>query len=104
MHVDEEDTARTPKKQKIENLGKLVQVAKAKGRKKPVKFKGPTFEIQEYTFGNIHVGTTDKYKSKTEFLNKYKDVSEIFFDEKMKLYDEVRKLFGQDVSLVTIRN
>ena len=45
MDIDEEDTARTPKKQKIENLGKLVQVAKAKVRKRLMKVKGPAFEI-----------------------------------------------------------
>ena len=81
-----------PRNKKIENLGKFVQAAKAKGRKKPVKFKGPTFEIQEYTFDNIPVGIADKYKSKTELLNKYKDVGEKSFDEKMKLYDGSEKI------------
>ena len=33
MDVDEEDTARTPRKQKINKTGKLVQVTKAKGKK-----------------------------------------------------------------------
>ena len=43
MDVDEGDTARTSKKQKTEELCKLMQSAKAKGRKKIVKVKGPTF-------------------------------------------------------------
>ena len=87
MDVDEEDTARTPKKQNIKKPGKHVQVAKTKERKKLVKVKGPKFEIQEHTFDNIPKGTTDKYKSKTGFLNNYKDVGEKTFDEKLKLYD-----------------
>ena len=69
-----------------------------------MKVKRPAFENQEYTFDNIPKGMTDKYKSKTELLNKYKDVGEKTFDEKLKLYDEVRKFLGQYVSLVTIRD
>ena len=45
MDVDEEDTSIKPKKLKVEKTGKLVWVAKAKGRKKPMKVKGPAFEI-----------------------------------------------------------
>ena len=41
MDVDEEDTSRTPKKLKTEKPGKLVHAAKAKVRRKTVKFKGP---------------------------------------------------------------
>ena len=104
MDIDEEDTARTPKKKNIEKAWQLVPIKKAKGRNKYVKVKGPAFEIQEYTFDNIPVGTVDKYKSKTELLNRYKDVCEKTFDEKMKLYDEVSKLSSQDVSLATIRD
>ena len=69
-----------------------------------MKIKGPTFEIQEYTFEKILEGSTDKYKSKTELLDRYKDVCEKTFKEKLKLYDEVRKLSSQDVSLVTVRD
>ena len=57
-----------------------------------MKIKGPSFEIQQYTFDIIPKGATDKYKSKTELLDRYKDVGEKTFDEKLKLYDEVRKL------------
>ena len=69
-----------------------------------MKVKGPAFEIQEYTFDNVPEGTVDKYKSKTELLDKYKYVGENTFYEKMKLYDEVIKLPGHDVYLVTIRD
>ena len=69
-----------------------------------MKVKGLAFEIQEYTFDNVVEGTAYKYKSITEFLDKYKDVGEKTFDENMKLYDEVRKFSGHDVSLVTIRD
>ena len=37
-----------------------------------MKVKGPTFEIQEYTFDKILEGAIDRYKSKTELLEKYK--------------------------------
>ena len=103
MDTEEEDTIRTPNKQKIDKAGQqLVQGTKAKGKKKQMKIKGPTFEIQEYTFDKILEGATDKYKSKTELLERYKDMGEKTFDEKMKLYDEVRKLSSQDVSSVIL--
>ena len=57
-----------------------------------MKIKGPAFEIQEYTFDKIPEGVRDKYKSKTELLDRYKDVCEKTFNEKLKMYDEVRKL------------
>ena len=69
-----------------------------------MKVKGPGFEIQEYTFDNVPKGTTDKYTSRIEVLDKYKDVGENTFHENMKLYDEVRKFPGRDVSLVTVRD
>ena len=69
-----------------------------------MKVKGPTFEIQEYTFDKIHEGATDKYKSKNELLYIYKYVGEKDSDETMKLYDEVRKLSSHDTSLVTVRD
>ena len=82
----------------------LVKVTKAKGKNKQMKIKGPTFEIQEYTLDKIPEGATDKYKYNTELLDIYKDVGGKNFNEKLKLYDEVRKLSSQDVSLVTVRD
>ena len=66
--------------------------------------KVPTFEIQKYTFDKIPEGATYRYKSKTKLLHRYKDVGEIFFDENLKLYDELRKFPSQDVSLVMVRD
>ena len=46
MDIDEEDTARTPKKQNIEKAGQqLAHVTKPKGKNKQMKIKGPSFEI-----------------------------------------------------------
>ena len=102
MDIDEEDTTRTPKKQKIEKTGQLVPITKAKGRKKHVKVKGPAFEIQEYTFDNIREGAGNKYKSKTKLMDKYKGFGEKYSKETLKLYDEVRKFSSQSISLVTV--
>ena len=60
--------------------------------------------MQEYTFSNVPKGAVNKYKSKNELLDSYKYAGEKTFDEKLKLYDEVRKLLGQDTSLVTVRD
>ena len=103
MDIDEVDTVGTTKKKNIEKAGQLVPATKAKGRKKHVKVKGPAFEIQEYAFDNIPEGTADKYNYNTELMDKYKGVGESS-KETLKLYDEVRKVFSQYVSLVTIRD
>ena len=105
MDTKEEETSRTPKKQKIEKeRQQLVQVTKPKWKNKETKIKGPSFEIHEYTFDKVSEGATYKYKSKTELLDRYKDVGEQTFNEKLKLYDEVRKFSGQDVSVVNVRD
>ena len=71
---------------------------------KQMKVKGTAFEIQEYTFENFPKEATDRYKSNTELLDKYKGVREKAYDETMKLYAEVKKLSSKDVSLVTVRD
>ena len=69
-----------------------------------MKVKGPSFKIHEYTFDKIDEGATDKYKFKTELLDKYKGVEEKYSNESLKLYVEVRKLSSQDTSLITVRD
>ena len=69
-----------------------------------MQVKGRTFEIQEYTFDNILEGAIDKYKSKIELIDKYKGVGDKDSNERLKLYDEVRKLSSQYISLLTIRD
>ena len=50
MDTEEEDTTNTPKKQKQDDAGKMVQVASEKVKKKKVKVKEPSFEVEEYEF------------------------------------------------------
>ena len=50
MDTQEEDTAKTPKKWKIEEIGKLVQVTDVKGENKKMKVKGPAFEVKPMCF------------------------------------------------------
>ena len=69
-----------------------------------MKVKSPSFEIQEYTFSIVPKGAINKYKSKNELLDNYKDASENTFNEKLKLYDGVRKFPGQDTSMVIVRD
>ena len=40
MDAEEEDTAKTPKKQKIEETGQIIQVAYVKCKNKHMKFRG----------------------------------------------------------------
>ena len=104
MDIDEEETARTPNKLKIEEPGKLVHIAKAQGKMKTVKFKVLAFEVQEYKFISVPKEVVNKYKSKVELLDSYKYSSEKYFDEKLKLCDRVKKFPSQNTSLATIRD
>ena len=70
MDTKEKDTTNTPKKQKLDDAGQLVQGASEKGKKKQVKVKGPTFEVQEYDFSQTPEGSTNKYRSKTKIMDK----------------------------------
>ena len=72
MDSEEEDTSRAHKNKILKKSRQLVHATKDKGKKKQMKVKGPTFEIQEYTFDKILEGAIDRYKSKTELLEKYK--------------------------------
>ena len=71
MDTEEADTASTPKKQKTEQEGQMVQVKKSsmKGKKKQEKPKVTGLEIQEYVFDGL---TPNKSSSKEEWLNTYR--------------------------------
>ena len=45
MDTKEEDKTNTPKKQKLDNVGQMVQEASGKGKKNQVKVKAPAFEV-----------------------------------------------------------
>ena len=104
MDVDEGDIARTSKKQKNEESYELMQSAKAKGKEKIVKVKGPSFAIQEYTFNSVPKESASKYKYKAELLGKYREAGKTSFEERSKLCEEVDKLPGQSTSLATVRD
>ena len=65
MDSKEEDSARNPKKQRIEAEGQLVQVTEEERGKKKMKVTGPTFEVKEYAFGNTLADSTSQFKNKT---------------------------------------
>ena len=72
MDTEEIDTASTPKKQKNEQEGQMVQVNKSsmKGKKKQENPKVTSLELQEYVFDGL---TPNNYSSKEEWLNTYRD-------------------------------
>ena len=104
MYVGEGEMARAPKKQKIKESDELMQGAKAKERNKIVKFKGPSFLIQEYGFSSVPKEEVSKYKSKAKLLGKYREVGKRAFEERSKLCEEVDKLPGQSTSLENFRD
>ena len=66
MDTEEVDTSSTPKLQKYEHEGKMVQVKKRsmKGKKKQEQPKVTGLELQEYVSDGL---TTNKYSSKEEW-------------------------------------
>ena len=104
IETEEEGILETAKNQNIEAEGELVQVVKTKIKKRKVKIKRPTFEMQQYEFLEVPDTSTNKFKYKAALHDKYKDDIETSLDEYLKLYAYVRKLFGKEVSLVTVKD
>ena len=52
INIDEEDTAETPKRQKVETKGKLVLGTTVDKGKRKMMISGPPFEAKEYTFAD----------------------------------------------------
>ena len=69
----------------------MVQVKKSsvKDKQKQEKSKVTGLELQEYVFDGV---TLNKYISREEWLNTYKEVDDKTFNETVKLYEEVRQL------------
>ena len=80
MDTEEEDTTRTPKKQKVEEVGQLVQITEVKGKNKnQMKVKGPAFEVKEYVFSSSETPTnfTSQFNNRFELFDKYKHDKEV---------------------------
>ena len=69
-----------------------------------MKFKGPSFLIQEYGFSSVPKEEVSKYKSKAKLLGKYREVGKKAFEERSKLCEEVDKFIGLKISLMTVRD
>ena len=84
MDTEDEDTARTPKRQKIEVEGHLVQnTTEDKGNQKE-KVIGPVFEVKEYSFAGTPADSASQFRDKMELLDKYKETKDITVEEIMK--------------------
>ena len=55
----------------------MVEVVEDEIIKRKEKFKGPSFEIQEYEFLEVHEASSDKFRSKTDLYDKYKKAKDI---------------------------
>ena len=96
---------RTPKKKNVEETWEPVQVTNGKDKKKKyVKVKEPAFEFGEYDFAETPIDSTSQFKNRSELFDKYNDVKEVTLDEALKLYAKFGKIFGKDVSLVTVKD
>ena len=58
-------------------------------------------KLQEYVFDGV---TPNKYTSKEEWLNTYRERADKTFAEIVKLYEEVRKFPKVDVTLKNLRD
>ena len=69
-----------------------------------MKVAGPYFEVTEYAFFDTPIDSTSQFKDKTQLMRKYKETKDITLEETLKLYSEVRKIYNQDVSLISVRD
>ena len=92
------------KRQNIEVEGELVEVVKDESKKIQVNIKGLAFEMQQYEFSEVPKTSIDKFKSRAELYDKYKNNRDASLDESMKLYVDVRKISNKEVSLVTVKD
>ena len=104
MDTEEEDTARTLKKPRIEAEGQLVQTTDEDKGKNKMKVTRPSFEVKEYAFADTPVESTSQLKSKVELLERYTETKDITSEETLKLCSEVRKISNQDVPLIVVRD
>ena len=85
MDTDEIDTASMPKKKNVEQEQQIVQLKKismkgkvkkknVKGKQRQEESKAARLELQEYVFNGQ---TPRKYTSKEDWLNTYREVSQM---------------------------
>ena len=91
MDIDEEDTAETPKRNKVETEGQLFLDRAVDKSKRKMTIPGPPFEVKEYTFVDITpIDSSSQSNNKAELVDKYKGIKDITSQETLKLYFEVR--------------
>ena len=66
MKTEGEESSEIAKRQNIRAEGELVEVVKTESKKKLVKIKGPTFEVQQYEFLEFLETSTDRFKSRAD--------------------------------------
>ena len=79
-------------KKNIGDEGEFDEVVKTEIKNKQVKIKGPSFEMQQYEFSEVPETSTDKFKSRDDLYDKYKNDRETSLDESLKLYVYVMKI------------
>ena len=78
-----------------------MKKSSVKGKQKQEKSKVTGLELQEYVLNGV---TWNKYTSKEEWLNTYREVANKTFDETVKLYKEVRQFLKKNVTLKIVRD
>ena len=87
MDTEEEDTTITPKKQKIEERGQLVQIKKFEdNKKKQMKVKDLHLRSKNMQFYKTPIDPTSQFKNRSELFDKYKYDKEVASNESLKLY------------------
>ena len=64
MKTEGGEISEIDKRQKIDAKGALVKVVKTESKKKQVKIKGPTFEVQQHEFLEVLETPTNNFKSR----------------------------------------
>ena len=70
MDIDEEGTAETPKRKKVETEGQFVLDTVVEQGKRKMTILDPPFEVKEYTFADsTPVDSSSQSKNKAELVH-----------------------------------
>ena len=81
----------------------MVEVEDKKIKEKKT-FQGPIFQIQEYSFAQVHeVGSSDRYKSIKDLYTGYGQDKKSYSKKSLNIFPKVRDISDKKISLITIK-
>ena len=94
IEIEHEDTAKSPKRKKN------VTEYREEQNMMTARYG---FEFKEYSFVSTSTGSMSQFRDNMELSDIYRETKDTTSTEALKMCAEVRKIFGQEVPLISIR-